>query len=131
FAYSDISVSGSTTSSSGAPTGSGAILNSWFHDAVVNVTFTLENNGTVAGNEVPQLYITLPSSAGAAPKNLKGFDSIFLEPGQSTTVTMSLSRFDFSVWDVVSQQWIIPSGTSTISIGSSSRDIHLTHTIAN
>ncbi|KAJ3736982.1 beta-glucosidase [Lentinula guzmanii] len=131
FSYSDISVSGSTSSSSSAPSGSGAILDPWFHDAVVNVTFTVENNGTVSGNEVPQLYITLPSSAGAAPLNLKGFDSVFLAPGQSTQVTMSLSRFDFSVWDVLSQQWIIPSGATSISIGASSRDIRLSHTITN
>ncbi|KAJ4476762.1 beta-glucosidase [Lentinula aciculospora] len=131
FAYSDVTVSGSTSSSSNPPSGPGAILDSWFHDAVVNVTFTVENNGTVSGNEIPQLYITLPPSAGAAPMNLKGFDSVFLAPGQSTQVTMSLSRFDFSVWDVVSQQWIIPTGTSTISIGASSRDIRLTDTITS
>ncbi|KAJ4494293.1 glycoside hydrolase family 3 protein [Lentinula lateritia] len=131
FAYSGLSVSGSTSSSSSAPSSPGAILNSWFHDAVVNVTFTVDNNGTVAGNEIPQLYITLPPSAGAAPMNLKGFDSVFLASGESTQVTMSLSRFDFSVWDVPSQQWLIPSGTSTISIGASSRDIRLTHTITN
>ncbi|KIK70278.1 glycoside hydrolase family 3 protein [Collybiopsis luxurians FD-317 M1] len=131
FNYSGLTISGSTSSSTSAPSGPGASLSPWLHDPVVNVTFTLKNSGSVAGHEIPQLYISLPSSAAAAPKNLKGFDSIYLAPGQSTQVTLSLSRFDFSVWNVAIEQWQIPSGVSTISIGASSRDIRLQGTITN
>ena len=124
------------------------------HDDVVTVTFTLTNNGTVAGTEVsfdvistsplflslrvlspvtqiPQLYTSPPASAKSAPFNLKGFDSVFLAPGASTTVSMSLSRLDFSVWDVTSQSWQIATGETGISVGASSRDLRLKGSITN
>ncbi|ESK98422.1 glycoside hydrolase family 3 protein [Moniliophthora roreri MCA 2997] len=127
FHYEDISISGSTggwTSTSGP----GSSLDESLHEKVVIVTFTLENNGTVAGTEIPQLYITLPEAAQSAPRNLKGFDSVTLEAGESKTVTIELSRFDFSIWDTASQRWEIPSGEATIAIGASSRDIRLSGT---
>ena len=58
--------------------------------------------------------------------NLKGFDSIAITAGDSTTVTMQLSRFDLSIWNVVTQRYEVPSGTIGISVGASSRDIRLT-----
>lgn len=97
----------------------------------MTVSFTLKNNGTVDGTEVPQLYLTLPASANSAPLNLKGFDSIFLAAGGSTTVSFSLSRYSFSIWDVVSQSWQVPSGVTGISVGASSRDIRLKGVITN
>jgi len=81
--------------------------------------------------QIPQLYITLPASANSPPKALKGFDSVFLTPGQTTTVTLQLSRFDLSIWNVVTQRWEVPAGTTGISIGASSRDIRLTGSVAN
>ncbi|OBZ78656.1 hypothetical protein A0H81_00648 [Grifola frondosa] len=98
---------------------------------VVFVTFTLTNTGSLAGTEVPQLYTTPPLTAGSAPFNLKGFDSVFLESGQSQVVSLNLSRYDFSIWDVVSQRWEIPSGATAISIGASSRDLRLKGSILN
>lgn len=119
------------------------------HDPVVTVSFALSNNGTVAGTEVhvaffltdvsltviclqvPQLYLSPPASAKSAPSNLKGFDSVFLAPGQSKTISFSLSRYDFSVWDVPTQSWQIPSGSTGISVGASSRDLRLKGSIMN
>ncbi|RPD81819.1 beta-glucosidase [Lentinus tigrinus ALCF2SS1-7] len=131
FDYSGLKVSGSTSGGTRQPIGPGAALDPWLHDKVVTVTFTVTNNGTVAGTEIPQLYTSPPASAKSAPFNLKGFDSIFLAPGESTTVTMELSRLDFSVWDVVSQSWQIPSGVTGISVGASSRDLRLKGSITN
>ncbi|KAK1229387.1 hypothetical protein PQX77_007564 [Marasmius sp. AFHP31] len=130
FTYSGLSISGSTGGRT--PTsGPGSSLDSGLHQKVVTVTFTVQNSGSVAGHEVPQLYITLPSSANAAPRNLKGFDSVFIAPGQSKSVSLQLSRFDFSVWNTNTQRWEIPSGQATIAIGASSRDIRLNGTIQN
>ena len=106
----------------------------WFvrlHDAVVTVSFTLTNNGTMDGTEVPQLYLSPPASAQSAPRNLKGFDSVFVPAGGSTTVSFSLSRYSFAVWDVVSQSWQIPAGATGLSVGASSRDIRLQGSITN
>ncbi|KAK7058250.1 hypothetical protein VNI00_001881 [Paramarasmius palmivorus] len=128
FEYSDISISGSTGGYT--PTsGPGSSLDESLHEKVVQVTFTLQNEGPVDGTEIPQLYITLPESANSAPRNLKGFESVFLASGESQTVTIELSRFDFAVWSAGSQRWEIPSGEATISIGASSRDIRLTGTL--
>lgn len=118
------------------------------HDPVVTVTATIKNNGTVSGAEVscvlqrlqcvlthvvqvPQLYTSPPASANSAPFNLKGFDSVFLEPSESQVVTFNLSRMSFSVWDVVSQRWEIPTGVTEISVGASSRDLRLKGSITN
>lgn len=101
------------------------------HDPVVTVSFTLTNTGAKAGTEVPQLYTSPPASAKQAPKNLKGFDAVFLQPGQSKTVTFELSRYDFSYWDVVSQSWQIATGQTGISVGSSSRNLKLKGSITN
>ncbi|CAE6491427.1 unnamed protein product [Rhizoctonia solani] len=76
------------------PTGPGSPLSSWLQKPWAKVTFTLKNTGTVAGTEIPQLYISPPASSGEPPNALKGFDSVYLEPGASTVVSMTLSRPD-------------------------------------
>ncbi|CAE6422326.1 unnamed protein product, partial [Rhizoctonia solani] len=100
-----------------------------FQDPWVKVTFTLKNTGTVAGTEVPQLYISPPASSGEPPNALKGFDSVPLQPGASTTVTITLSRYDFSYWNVAGQKWNLISGTTSVWVGSSSRSKKLTGSV--
>ena len=81
--------------------------------------------------QVPQLYTSPPASAQSAPFNLKGFDAVFLNPGESKTVTFQLSRYDFSTWDVVAQRWEVVQGVTGISVGASSRNIQLKGSITN
>ena len=50
---------------------------------------------------------------------------MLLQPGQSKSVTLTLSRYDLSVWDPVAQGWRKPSGKFTFSVGASSRDFRL------
>jgi beta-glucosidase len=91
----------------------------------VTVTFLVRNTGKIAGTEIAQLYISPPASAKSPPALLKGFEAIPLAPDQSHLVTMSLSRYDFSIWDVPQQKWVIPKGKTGIFIGASSRDKRL------
>ena len=56
---------------------------------------------------------------------LRGFSDVLLEPGQSETVTMTLSRYDLSIWDSLAQGWRKPEGKFTFSVGASSRDFRL------
>ena len=63
------------------------------------------------------------------PSILKGFTNIELEPGQTGHASITLSRYDLSIWDVVRQGWAKPNGTITFSIGASSRDFRLNGTI--
>jgi len=131
FAYSGLTITGSSAGGTRQPIGPGSSLDPWLHDKVITVSFTLENTGTVFGTEIPQLYTTPPASASQAPMNLKGFDSIPLAAGQSTTVTFQLSRYDMSFWNVTSQRFEVPSGVMGISVGASSRDIRLQGSLTN
>lgn len=98
------------------------------HKGIWDVAATVEakvtNTGDVEGAEVAQLYLAIPNSP---PKQLRGFDKVSLLPGESAPVQFELTRRDFSVWDVVSQQWVVQEGNYTIFVGASSRDIRLTH----
>ena len=75
--------------------------------------------------QIPQLYVHHPASAGEPPSVLKGFADVFLNKGQRKTVTITLSRYDLSIWDNVAQGWRKPSGKFTFSVGASSRDFRL------
>ena len=52
----------------------------------------------------------------------------FVDPA-TQTASITLSRYDLSIWDVVAQGWAKPSGTIAFSIGASSRDFRLSGTI--
>ncbi|KAF3767937.1 family 3 glycoside hydrolase [Cryphonectria parasitica EP155] len=100
-------------------------------ETLYNVTVSLSNTGSVEGAAVPQLYVTFPDSApaGTPPKQLRGFDKITLAPNQTATASFELMRRDISYWDVLSQDWVIPSGDITVSLGFSSRDLRVSTTI--
>lgn len=101
-------------------------------ETLYNVTVSVSNTGAVDGAAVPQLYITFPSStpAGTPPNQLRGFEKIALAAGETQTASFELMRRDISYWDVVAQEWLIPSGDFTINVGFSSRDFRATTTIA-
>lgn len=95
-------------------------------EVVATVTATVKNSGAVAGAEVAQLYVTLPAGAPESPpKQLRGFEKLRLAPGESRTATFNLRRKDLSYWDVIGQNWVVPSGTFTVRVGASSRNLPL------
>jgi beta-glucosidase len=95
--------------------------------SLYNVTVSVSNTGDCAGAAVPQLYVGLPSSApeGTPLRQLRGFEKVYLEKGESQSVSFELMRRDLSYWDIVSQQWVIPEGEFTIYVGWSSRKLAL------
>jgi hypothetical protein len=97
----------------------------WLHQPAFSVTFTVKNTGTLAGGEIPQLYLHFPEGAGEPPSVLRGFTDVLLNAGKEQSVTITLSRYDLSIWDVVSQSWVRPAGTYSLSVGASSRDFRL------
>ncbi|KAH9031770.1 glycoside hydrolase family 3 protein [Lactarius pseudohatsudake] len=103
----------------------GASTDSWLHRVAFNVTFTVENTGAVAGTEIPQIYLHFPVNAGEPPSVLRGFTDVELQPGKGQSVTITLSRYDLSYWDVVHQAWMRAMGTYSLSVGASSRDFRL------
>lgn len=57
-----------------------------------HISFSVANSGSLAGTEIPQLYLGFPSSAGNPEKILRGFDEVPLAVGESKTVTMLLEQ---------------------------------------
>lgn len=96
----------------------------------LTVSFNLKNIGNIAGAEVAQVYVGLPSSEIMRPaRELKGFQKVFLEPGEEKRITISLCSRSFSYYNVPAKDWAIEYGIYEISIGSSSRDLRLNATI--
>ncbi|WP_082115373.1 glycoside hydrolase family 3 C-terminal domain-containing protein [Lentzea aerocolonigenes] len=98
-------------------------------DGAVSVSFTVRNSGSRRGSAVPQLYVGYPGSAGEPPRQLRDFAKVTLDPGNSTRVSMTIDRKSFALWDTGERTFRVPTGTFTVSIGASSRDIRLTGTI--
>ena len=107
FAYSDISLSQTSMNMQGVLTAS------------VNVT----NTGAFPGGEVVQLYIRdLVGSTTRPVKELKGFERIYLQPGQTRTVTFKIApeMLKFYNYDL---QYVVEPGDFSIMIGPNSRDV--------
>ena len=66
------------------------------------------------------------SSVFKAPKELKGFEKVFLKAGEEKTVEIHLDERAFSYYDTQAKAWRVESGKYQILVGSSSRDIRLT-----
>jgi beta-glucosidase len=93
----------------------------------VQVTLKVKNTGDMAGAEVVQLYLEDEKSSVVRPeKELKGFDKVYLEPGQEKKVTLKIKPEDMQFWDTCQNDWKSEKGKFTVHIGSSSRDIRLT-----
>ena len=91
----------------------------------IAVDFVLKNTGTRAGTEIVQLYLRDELSSVSRPiQELKGFQSVYLEPGESRQVRMTLTPDMLELLDVHMKKVIEP-GTFSIMVGSSSRDIRL------
>lgn len=96
----------------------------------VNVTVNIKNTGSVAGHEIVQLYVRDQESTVIRPeKELKGFDKVYLEPGEETAVTFTLSKRAFAYFNTELADWHVETGTFTIFIGASSADLRLEETI--
>ena len=92
----------------------------------LQVSLTVSNTGKVTGKEVIQLYVADKESTVQRPvKELKAFDKIELQPGESKEVSFTLNKRDFSYYSKVYDRWLAESGEFDILVGSSSRDIRL------
>jgi len=89
----------------------------------VNVTVDVTNTGTRTGDEVVQLYINDEvSSVISFVKELRGFERITLEPGETKTVHFTLTPDDLEMLNR-NMKWIVEPGWFRVMVGSSSEDI--------
>jgi beta-glucosidase len=95
----------------------------------VTVSVDVKNTGNRKGAEVVQMYIRDDYSSVTRPvKELKGFKKIWLDPGQSQTVSFAITPELLSFYDA-NMKWIVEPGDFTIMVGTSSdktKEIKLT-----
>ncbi len=88
------------------------------------VSARIKNTGEVAGAEVVQLYIRDTEASVARPsKELKGFEKVYLQPGESRSLQFTLTRDDLSFFDAASHAWVAEPGEFHVLLGCSSADI--------
>jgi beta-glucosidase len=91
-------------------------------NAPVTVTGSVTNTGPVAGAEVVQVYLGVPVE-GQPPKRLVGFQKVFVEPGESKPVTITIdpaaTNHPFGVWDYCTRGFVIKPGEYTVYVGDS------------
>ena len=89
---------------------------------VIKVPVT--NTGKVAGAEVVQLYIQdMEASVDRPVKELKGFEKVYLEPGQTKSVEFEIDRTALSFFDAASHEWIAEPGEFKALVAASSDDV--------
>ena len=100
-------------------------------DESVTLSFNVTNTGTVAADEVAQIYLS-PAEEGQniRPIQLQGFARVSLDPGQTKTVKVKLhtEQFGYYTNDGV-RQWNIAPGTFEVKVGASSVDIRLSEKV--
>ena len=94
----------------------------------VDVSFLLTNTGEREGSEVAQVYLGFPAAAEEPPRVLRGFERVTLAVGEVRRVHVTLPPRTFSCWSSTAHARYAPSGTYTVSVGSSSRALPLSAT---
>ncbi len=85
------------------------------------VRVTVENTGSRPGAEVVQMYITPHTEGLHRPvRELKGFQKVFLQPGERQVAELPLDNRCFAVW---ADGWRIPEGRYTIQVGALEADL--------
>ena len=92
----------------------------------LTVTATVTNTGKRAGKAVAQLYVGDVESTVIRPvRELKGFEKVLLQPGESKDVSFTLDKRSFAYWNEEIHDWHVETGAFTIEVGDSSRDLPL------
>ncbi len=90
-------------------------------DEKITFTVNVTNTGAKAGAETVQLYISDKEASVDRPvKELKAFDKVFLQPGESRDVTLSIGRDALSFYDEATHAWVAEPGTFDALIGTAS-----------
>ena len=114
FAYSDLETSGSRMGPEGE----------------VTVSFDLKNTGSRAGDEVVQLYVHHEGSSVERPgKELRGFERVALQPGETKTVKLGLPAASLAYWDEKAGRFVVEDGSVRLMVGASSSEVRLETTV--
>jgi beta-glucosidase len=100
-------------------------------DDTLNVSLNVKNTGSVAGDEVVQLYLRpLAPREPRAQKDLRGVQRVTLAPGETRRVSFALvPRRDFARYDVERAAYVVDRGDYGIEVGASSADVRSRATV--
>ena len=94
-------------------------------DGDIRVSVDIENTGPREGVEIVQLYTRdLVSSVTTYEKNLRGFERVSLKPGETKSITFTLTPADLSLWNR-EMKFVVEPGMFRVMVGASSEDIKL------
>lgn len=95
-------------------------------DTVVTVTASVTNTGDMAGAEVVQCYVAAPECSVERPvKELRGYAKVFLNPGETKTVTIDLPAQAFAFYDVEKKDFTVEAGSFVVYVGNASDNCKL------
>ena len=90
-------------------------------DEPLHITLSVTNTGQKAGAEVVQLYLhDVKASVERPAKELKAFEKVYLQPGESRDVTFTIDRQSLSFYDETRGQWTAEPGAFEALVGTSS-----------
>lgn len=93
-------------------------------DGALTLSVDVTNTGSRAGAETVQLYISDTKASVKRPaKELKNFAKIYLEPGQTKTVTFTVRPSDLAFFDAGAHAWKAEPGEFRAHVGAASDDI--------
>lgn len=93
-------------------------------DETVQVSFTVKNSGKIAGAEAVQLYASQTKASVMRPvKELKGFKKVYLQPGETTTVTLEVKVKDLAFYNEKTKSWSVEAGEFQLSNAASAGEV--------
>jgi beta-glucosidase len=96
----------------------------------LTVSVDVKNFGPRAGDEVVQLYVKhLGSAVPRAREDLRGFQRVHLQPGETKTIAMRMPAASIAYWNADRQAWVVEREPVEIAVGASSADIRLATTV--
>jgi beta-glucosidase len=95
----------------------------------LTVTFNVRNAGSVAGKDIPQVYVSPKAGGWEAPKRLAGFAKVEVKPNGVREVIIRIDPRLLATFDSQTRTWRIAGGDYEVMLGASSRDIRHTTTV--
>lgn len=92
----------------------------------IKVTVDVSNTGNRTGKDVVQLYVSAKDSKVIRPvRELRGFEKVELQPGETKTVSFELDSRAFAYWNKDISDWYVETGAYEIQIGKNAQEILL------
>ncbi|MCW0484537.1 glycoside hydrolase family 3 C-terminal domain-containing protein [Gaoshiqia sediminis] len=104
---------------------------SYQKDDIIRLKFTVKNTGSRYGAEVAQLYVSDPECSVLRPeKELKAFEKVFLQQGETKTVELNVNVSDLAFYDEKIKGWNVEAGDFVLMLGNSSKDLYQTKKVS-